>query len=74
MYNGHRTRNCWNVNLWINNDEGLYRLACEAVRRHRTKPQAAQWVLDTLHDSGITETPDGVRYSRSAILFALRGI
>lgn len=28
-YNGHRSWNAWNVSLWLNNDEGLYREARE---------------------------------------------
>ena len=29
-YNGHKNWNHWNVSLWINNDEGLYRMANES--------------------------------------------
>ena len=33
-YNGHRSWNAWNVSLWINNDECLYRRAVELAKRH----------------------------------------
>lgn len=26
-YNGHKNWNHWNVSLWINNDESIYRMA-----------------------------------------------
>lgn len=34
QYNGYPSWNAWNVSLWINNDEGLYNLCRDAVRRH----------------------------------------
>ena len=36
-YNGHKNYNRWNVSLWIANDEGLYNLARDCIRRHRTR-------------------------------------
>lgn len=33
-YQGHKNWNHWNVSLWINNDEGLYKLARECIRRN----------------------------------------
>jgi hypothetical protein len=36
-YNGHKNWNHWNVSLWVNNDEGLYRMARENVCTHQQK-------------------------------------
>ena len=33
-YNGHRSWNAWNISLWINNDEGLYRRAVDLAMRN----------------------------------------
>lgn len=63
-YNGHKNWNHWNVSLWINNDEGLYRLARDHVRNcSGTRDKAAQNMMDELSDLGITKTPDGAPYS-----------
>jgi len=32
-FNGHRSWNTWNVSLWIGNDEGLYRMALDCLKR-----------------------------------------
>ena len=70
-YNGHKNYAYWNVSLWINNDEGLYNMAREAVRRNKTKDRAAREIVDSLKDCGIEKTPDGARYSRSTVRAAL---
>lgn len=68
-FNGHKNWNHWNVSLWINNDETLYRMArsfcADFTRRH-----AAKVMLRHLP----AKTPDGAPYSISSILGALRGI
>lgn len=70
-YNGHRNWNYWNVSLWIGNDEGLYREALCEVRRNDTRTQAARALLGTLHDTGVTQTPDGAPYTMGTIRAAM---
>lgn len=71
MYNGHKSWNHWNVFLWLSNDEGLYNMVRDCVRRSHTKDEAAQMILDCLHDGGIIKTPDGAPYTKTAIRAAL---
>ena len=68
-YNGHKNRNHWNVALWMANDEGLYRLAKEAITETGTLDKATDWLYDTLQGQ---KTPDGAPYSKSAIRQAIR--
>ena len=70
-YNGHRSWNAWNVSLWINNDEGLYRLAQNCVRGTKTLGAAARLMLRDLQGQ---HTPDGAVYNYTCIREALRGI
>jgi len=72
-YNGHKNWNHWNVNLWLMNDEGLYRMAVEECRLHN-KDKAAEQILDTLHAAGIEKTPDGAPYTVTSIRAALQGM
>lgn len=73
-YNGHRNWDYWNVSLWINNDEGLYNLARDCVRRTRTKTEAAKLMLETLTDCDITKTLDGAKYSLDRVRSAMQGM
>lgn len=74
-YNGHASWNAWNVSLWINNEEPLYRLAQEAVRRYEGRPgglaAASRYFSRQL---GEAKTPDGARYSQRSIRAALEDI
>jgi hypothetical protein len=73
-YNGHKNWNHWNVSLWINNDEGLYRTALGLVSCYRKcggKVGAAAAMLETLNGNGIMHTPDGAPYSVSSIRAAM---
>jgi len=73
-YNGHKNWNHWNVSLWIGNDEGLYQMAKECICKARTKDRAASDFLGLLNDMGVTETPDGAKYSKTTIRAALCGL
>jgi len=75
-YNGHHCRNCWNVALWIGNDEALYRAALECKRRPRlngrpvTVAIAARRFLTSVVGED-AKTPDGAKYTFKAVASAL---
>jgi hypothetical protein len=73
-YNGHRNWTHWNVALWLSNDEGLYRLALQFRRECTSLDRAAACLLSELRSGGLTATPDGAKYSVTAIRAALRGL
>jgi hypothetical protein len=73
-YNGHKNWNHWNVSLWIGNDEGLYNMAREYIRKCRTRDLAAQCMVRALVESGITKTPDGAPYSVHSVRAAMVGL
>lgn len=72
-YNGHKNWNHWNVSLWINNDEGLHRIAQDFARQG-VRHEAAKDMLGYLNDMGLTHTPDGAPYSVSSIRAAMVGM
>jgi hypothetical protein len=69
-YNGHASWNQWNVSLWINNDEGLYRFASSLVEQYGIGVGAVK-MAQALEGE---RTPDGGRYNVTAIRSALRGM
>ena len=74
-YNGHKNWNHWSVSLWINNDEGLYRMALNCVKRYpKARESAARHMLTRLADDDIVKTPDGAPYSVSSIRAAMVGM
>lgn len=73
-YNGHPNWTLWNVSLWFANDEGLYRMAKDALLWTRTKDQAAARILQELTEAGITQTPDGAKYTKTSVRYALRDL
>ena len=73
-YNGHKNWNHWNVSLWINNDEGLYRMAKDAIRRAANRDAAASQLHHELTLAGNGCTPDGARYTKTAIRAAMVGM
>ena len=69
-YNGHHCWNCWNVALWISNDEGLYNLALECKRERKNSRLAAKEFIRFMPEM----TPDGAKYTLTAVAAALRGL
>lgn len=41
-YNGYKNKTHWNVSLWINNDESLYRLAQGFINANANRNDAAR--------------------------------
>jgi hypothetical protein len=80
MYNGHKNWNHWNVSLWLNNDEPLYRAMVSWIRAAGgNKDRAARAFLIALRAGGdygpaMPKTPDGAPFSFSSIRAAMRGI
>lgn len=57
-YEGYKNHKTWNVALWINNDESLYKIALEVKKNNG---DYRDFVL-ILHDLGIDNTPDGIYF------------
>ena len=63
-YNGWANYDTWNVMLWLDNDESIYRETCryfEAVRRYRKRPTykgLIEWLSQG--EAFTASTPDGV--------------
>ena len=75
-YNGHKNWQYWNVSLWLNNDEGLYRCMQDAIRQtRRNRTKAAKLMLEWLSWSNPKlKTPDGASYSIDKIRRAMVGL
>lgn len=71
-YQGHPNWNHWNVSLWINNNEDLYRLALACVRLMPNRKRAAESMLQELHARKQDKTPDGAPYTVTTIRHAMR--
>lgn len=69
-YQGHRSWNAWNVSLWINNDEGLYREAVRLAEKHGIERGARHMAANLSGE----RTPDGGRYNFTTVREAMRGI
>ena len=69
-YNGHRSWNAWNVSLWLNNEEPIYRWAVDLVKQHGRRKAAR--IMAQGYDG--QKTPDGAKYNYTCIYEALEGI
>lgn len=73
-FNGYKNWNHWNVSLWINNDEGLYRDALWAIACGTDRNNAVELFLELREMREEFCTPDGAPYSKSAIRSAMVGM
>jgi hypothetical protein len=72
-YSGHRNWNHWNVSLWLNNDERLYREMIHFIGYAKRKSDAARMMAESLRSIGTTHTPDGAPFTKTSIRAAMRG-
>ena len=63
-YNGWKNRQTWNVSLWINNDEPLYRAAVEYVKERKAEGKTPTY-SGFIRKEGLADerTPDNISYS-----------
>jgi hypothetical protein len=59
-YNGWKNRQTWNVALWVNNDESLYRSAIEFMGRYKGRAPYTMFI----YESGMRDdrTPDNIAW------------
>lgn len=59
-YNGWKNRQTWNVALWINNDEPLYRAAVEFMKTYKGKAPYKAFIKKNYMEGD--RTPDNIAW------------
>ena len=71
-YNGHKSKNAWNVALWIGSDESLYHFGLDCLKRANGKAGvAARYFMQDMQGE---RTPDGGIYNHTCVKLALEGL
>lgn len=60
-YNGWKNRQTWNVSLWINNEESLYRAAVDFMKTYKGKKPYMSFIRKNYMIN--ERTPDNISYS-----------
>lgn len=58
----------------MNNDQGLYNMAKDYIEDYGNRDVAAEQMCNSLIENGYTETPDGVKYTKTNIRLAMVGM
>lgn len=69
-YNGHRSKNAWNVSLWLNNDYNLYKEIETSLEKNGLQKTIKMIVFKL---EGL-KTPDGYIYNKKSIKEAIEGM
>ena len=69
-FNGYTSWNAWNVSLWINNDETLYRVAYDTVKTYGYN-RGLRILVEMFEGD---KTPDGAVFNRTGIKQAIQDI
>jgi hypothetical protein len=81
-YQGHRSWNAWNVSLWIDSDEPLYRWAMSCIERanrvHADKSASRRLAMAMRLFRAVVgkkeRTPDGAVYNDLCVKLALQDL
>lgn len=69
-YNGHPNWQLWNVSLWTSGDEKSYFHIVSLIEKYGVK-QATRLLSEALRGQS---TPDGAKYTKAAIGYALSSL